>query len=119
MPIYEYRCGACGLQKEFLQRITDAPFTDCPECGKRAFNKLVSAAGFQLKGTGWYATDFRDNAAKKPAKKVEGADGSKPAESTGKEPSKSTESTDKEPSKSAESAGKEPSKSGASCGAGT
>lgn len=59
MPIYEYRCGACGFQKEFLQRLNDKPLTVCPECGKRAFSKMVTAAGFQLKGTGWYATDFR------------------------------------------------------------
>jgi putative FmdB family regulatory protein len=59
MPIYEYRCGACGFQKEFLQRLNEKPLTVCPECGKRSFNKMVTAAGFQLKGTGWYATDFR------------------------------------------------------------
>ena len=58
MPIYEYRCGACGFQKEFLQRLNEKPLTVCPECGKRSFNKMVTAAGFQLKGTGWYATDF-------------------------------------------------------------
>jgi putative FmdB family regulatory protein len=66
MPIYEYRCGACGFQKEYLQRMSDAPLTDCPECGKPQFNKMVTAAGFQLKGNGWYATDFKNkgNAAK-------------------------------------------------------
>lgn len=68
MPIYEYRCGACGYQKEFLQRISDAPLTDCPKCGTRGFKKLVSAAGFQLKGTGWYATDFKNTGAKPAAK---------------------------------------------------
>ena len=68
MPIYEYHCGACGYQKEFLQRMSDAPLTACPKCGKRGFKKLVSAAGFQLKGTGWYATDFK-NAGAKPAAK--------------------------------------------------
>ncbi|MGH8660477.1 MAG: FmdB family zinc ribbon protein [Burkholderiales bacterium] len=96
MPIYEYRCGACGFQKEFLQRISDAPLTKCPECGKRRFNKLVSAAGFQLKGSGWYATDFKNNGAKPAAKqdKSEAKQGKseakqdKPAESSGKEPSK-------------------------------
>ncbi|HET7596350.1 MAG TPA: zinc ribbon domain-containing protein [Burkholderiales bacterium] len=61
MPIYEYRCADCGYQKEYLQRMSDAPLTDCPECGKRSFNKLVSAAGFQLKGGGWYATDFKNS----------------------------------------------------------
>ena len=65
MPIYEYRCSACGHQKEYLQRISDAPLTDCPECGKGALVKLVSAAGFQLKGTGWYATDFKNSGAKR------------------------------------------------------
>ena len=60
MPIYEYRCAACGYQKEYLQKVSDPLLTDCPECGKSTFGKLVSAAGFQLKGSGWYATDFRD-----------------------------------------------------------
>lgn len=59
MPIYEYRCTKCGFQKEFLQRVSDAPLKKCPECGKSALTKLVTAAGFQLKGTGWYATDFK------------------------------------------------------------
>ena len=66
MPIYEYKCGACGFQKEFLQRISDALLTDCPECGKSALNKMVTAAGFQLKGSGWYATDFKDKGSAKP-----------------------------------------------------
>ena len=60
MPIYEYRCGSCGFQKEYLQRMSDAPLTDCPECGKPQFNKMVTAAGFQLKGNGWYVTDFKN-----------------------------------------------------------
>ena len=68
MPIYVYRCGACGYQKEFLKRLSDAPLTKCPECGKRALNKLVTAAGFHLKGTGWYATDFKNSGAKPAAK---------------------------------------------------
>ena len=59
MPIYEYRCSACGFQKEFLRKISDAPLTTCPECGKESLNKLLTAAGFQLKGSGWYATDFK------------------------------------------------------------
>lgn len=66
MPIYEYRCQACGFEKEFLQKLSDAPISECPACGKATMSKLVSAAGFQLKGTGWYATDFRNNG--KPAK---------------------------------------------------
>ncbi len=61
MPIYEYQCHACGHTFDKLQKIDDQPLIDCPKCYKPALKKLVSAAGFQLKGTGWYATDFRDN----------------------------------------------------------
>lgn len=63
MPIYEYRCGSCGFQKEFLQRISDAPLTDCPQCNQSTLSKMVTAAGFQLKGSGWYATDFKNKSA--------------------------------------------------------
>ena len=59
MPIYEYRCTSCGMQQEFLRKVSDAPLTTCPKCGKEALSKMVTAAGFQLKGTGWYATDFK------------------------------------------------------------
>ncbi len=65
MPIYEYRCDACGFQKEHLQKMSDAALTACPECGKASYQKLLSAAGFQLKGSGWYATDFKGGS--KPA----------------------------------------------------
>lgn len=58
MPIYAYRCGSCGHAKDVLQKISDAPLTTCPACGAEAFSKQLTAAGFQLKGTGWYATDF-------------------------------------------------------------
>lgn len=70
MPIYEYRCEKCGHQLEVIQKMSDAPLTDCPECGKAALTKLISAAGFQLKGTGWYQTDFK-NSGKKPEAKAE------------------------------------------------
>lgn len=60
MPIYEYRCDSCKFQKEYLQKSGDASITHCPQCGAASFNKLLSAAGFQLKGSGWYATDFKD-----------------------------------------------------------
>jgi putative FmdB family regulatory protein len=60
MPIYEYQCNACGHQLEAFQKMSEAPLTDCPECKKNTLTKLVSAAGFQLKGTGWYVTDFRN-----------------------------------------------------------
>ncbi|HET7160011.1 MAG TPA: zinc ribbon domain-containing protein, partial [Burkholderiales bacterium] len=64
MPIYEYRCATCGHQKEYLQKVSDPRLTDCPQCGKATFEKMLSAAGFQLKGSGWYVTDFRDNGSK-------------------------------------------------------
>lgn len=59
MPIYEYECKACGHRKEALQKMADKPLTDCPECGQDKLHKLVSAAGFRLKGSGWYETDFK------------------------------------------------------------
>jgi putative FmdB family regulatory protein len=68
MPIYEYRCKACGHQDEHLQKVSDAPLTVCPVCGKDQYTKQLSAAGFQLKGTGWYATDFKGGT-KKPESK--------------------------------------------------
>jgi len=59
MPIYAYRCESCGHAKDVLQKMSDAPLTQCPACGEAAFKKQLTAAGFQLKGSGWYATDFR------------------------------------------------------------
>ena len=59
MPFYEYRCGSCGHEFEAMQKMSDAPLTDCPGCDKRELVKLVSAAGFRLKGGGWYETDFK------------------------------------------------------------
>jgi putative FmdB family regulatory protein len=59
MPIYAYKCASCGHAKDVLQKISDAPLTECPACGKDTFSKQLTAAGFQLKGSGWYATDFR------------------------------------------------------------
>jgi putative FmdB family regulatory protein len=59
MPIYAYRCESCGFAKDVLQKISDAPLTKCPECQGDTFRKQVTAAGFQLKGSGWYVTDFR------------------------------------------------------------
>ncbi len=68
MPIYEYRCSSCGHELETLQKFADAPLTECPACKAATLVKLVSAAGFQLKGSGWYATDFRGgSSAAKPA----------------------------------------------------
>ncbi|RFC37462.1 MAG: putative regulatory protein, FmdB family [Candidatus Nitrotoga sp. LAW] len=68
MPIYEYRCSNCGVQKDVMQKISDAPLTVCPACGKPTFSKQLSAAGFQLKGSGWYATDFKGSGSKPEAK---------------------------------------------------
>jgi putative FmdB family regulatory protein len=69
MPIYEYRCASCGFQNEYLQKVSDPVLSDCPKCGKATFRKLLTAAGFQLKGSGWYATDFKHSGAKPAAKK--------------------------------------------------
>ena len=64
MPIYEYRCTSCGFEEEYLQKVGAALLTDCPECGKATFSKKLTAAGFQLKGSGWYATDFKNSGSK-------------------------------------------------------
>lgn len=66
MPFYEYRCGSCGHELEAMQKMSDAPLTECPACARPELVKLISAAGFQLKGSGWYATDFKGGA-KKPS----------------------------------------------------
>ena len=71
MPIYAYRCAACGHAKDVLQRLSDAPLADCPACGQPRFEKQVTAAGFQLKGSGWYVTDFRNPPAAPSATKPE------------------------------------------------
>ena len=63
MPIYEYKCTACNYAGDFLQKVNDAPKTTCPKCAKEALVRLVSATSFQLKGTGWYATDFKNPSA--------------------------------------------------------
>jgi putative FmdB family regulatory protein len=72
MPIYEYRCSACGFQKEYLQKVSDPLLTVCPECRKETFSKMLSAPGFQLKGSGWYATDFKDKGKPKAGDKAAG-----------------------------------------------
>jgi len=59
VPFYEYRCKACGHELEAMQKMSDSPLVDCPECGKAELTKLISAAGFRLKGGGWYETDFK------------------------------------------------------------
>ena len=69
MPIYEYRCNSCGYEKEHLQKINDAPISVCPACGSTSYSKLISAAGFQLKGSGWYVTDFKNSKTKESESK--------------------------------------------------
>ncbi len=59
MPIYEYECGSCGHRLEAIQKMSEPALKDCPACGQSALRKLISAAGFQLKGSGWYVTDFK------------------------------------------------------------
>ncbi len=88
MPIYEYACQSCGHNLEALQKISDAPLSDCPACGRPELQKLISAAGFVLKGGGWYVTDFRDK-----GKKSGGAD-SAPGKESAKESTKETKSAD-------------------------
>ncbi len=73
MPIYAYRCEACGFAKDVLQKVSDAALTECPSCSQAAFKKQLTAAGFQLKGTGWYVTDFRNNGSAKTAGDSAGA----------------------------------------------
>ncbi|HEU0188510.1 MAG TPA: FmdB family zinc ribbon protein [Gallionella sp.] len=71
MPIYAYGCSSCGLQKDVMQKLSDAPLVTCPECGKETFVKQLTAAGFQLKGSGYYATDFKNGPQPKTAPKPE------------------------------------------------
>ena len=85
MPIYAYKCGSCGHAKDVLQKISDAPLTVCPACGAEAFSKQLTAAGFQLKGSGWYVTDFRGGSGgtSAPAAATDKPADAKPAESAG------------------------------------
>lgn len=68
MPIYEYECKACGHRQEVIQKMSDDPLVECPKCGKPELKKLISAAGFRLKGGGWYETDFKGGSKKNVAK---------------------------------------------------
>jgi putative FmdB family regulatory protein len=77
MPIYAYKCDACGHAKDVLQKISDTPLSDCPACGASSFKKQLTSAGFQLKGSGWYVTDFKNASAPAAAKPGEAA---KPAD---------------------------------------
>lgn len=87
MPIYAYKCESCGFSKDVLQKMSDAPLSDCPSCGGGSFKKQLTAAGFQLKGSGWYATDFKGGGTSAPASAVapaSGGDAAKPADAGAK-----------------------------------
>jgi putative FmdB family regulatory protein len=77
MPIYAYRCTACGFEKDHLQKLNDSTLSTCPECGQASYVKQLTAAGIQLKGSGWYATDFKGSGGK-PEAKAEAKSDSKP-----------------------------------------
>lgn len=84
MPIYAYRCTSCGHAKDVLRKLSDPALTECPSCGASTFAKQVTAAGFQLKGSGWYATDFKSSGgAKKPDEAGNGKDAAAPADKPG------------------------------------
>ena len=94
MPIYAYKCDSCGHAKDVLQKMSDDPLTQCPSCGAPTFNKQLTAAGFQLKGSGWYATDFKGGAASTSAPAVAGAAGAAGAASTSSDAGASSPSAD-------------------------
>lgn len=92
MPIYEYRCDACGYQGEFLQKLSEDPIKTCPACSSGRFSKMVTAAGFQLKGSGWYATDFKNGSKAAPKADAKSKDEAKsPDDAKPKEEKKSTD----------------------------
>lgn len=115
MPIYEYECGECGHRLEALQKISEPPLRDCPECSEPALERLISPAAFHLKGTGWYATDFRDKGKAKDAKEKENEKETKTeAEGNGKAERKSAEGGKSEKAASQGSKGSDQGASGAS-----
>lgn len=94
MPIYEYRCKACNHDMEALQKMSDAPLTDCPECGAPELRRLVSAPSFRLKGGGWYETDFKSEKERK--RNIADGGEQKPAEAKDKKPDKADTASPKE-----------------------
>jgi putative FmdB family regulatory protein len=94
MPIYEYRCTACGHELEKLQKISDPPLTDCPACGQASLTKLVSAAAFRLKGGGWYETDFKKDGKRNLAGEGDAKEGAA-KDDGGKDKAKSDGAADK------------------------
>ena len=101
MPIYAYRCESCGFAQDILRKISDPPLSVCPECNKDSFRKQVTAAGFQLKGSGWYVTDFRNNGAAPAAGKSSAQSGGQSSESTSGESSTSSTASGSDASSSA------------------
>ena len=95
MPIYEYQCESCGSKKEHLQKLSDDPIQICPACGSNTYTKLISAAGFQLKGSGWYATDFKNESKSKTEVKSKPMPETKPKTTSDTAPKTSTPSTTK------------------------
>ena len=82
MPIYAYKCESCGFAKDVLQKMSDLPLTDCPACAATAFKKQLTAAGFQLKGSGWYATDFKGGSSAPAAASADAAPATAPTPAT-------------------------------------
>lgn len=105
MPIYAYKCESCGHAKDVLQKISDAPLTECPACGQPTFSKQLTAAGFQLKGSGWYVTDFR------------GGSGGASAAATGSAAAAATASTDSTAATATTSASADSTPAAGGCGA--
>jgi putative FmdB family regulatory protein len=114
MPIYEYRCGACGHELEVLQKLSEPPLSECPQCAKPALSKLISAVGFQLKGSGWYATDFKGNG--KPAEKADAKNGDGGSKSETKSESGESKSKTESGGESKSTATTEGSTSSGGCG---
>ncbi|QBC30677.1 MULTISPECIES: FmdB family zinc ribbon protein [Pandoraea] len=109
MPIYAYRCETCGFAKDVLQKMSDDPLSQCPECGKDTFRKQVTAAGFQLKGSGWYVTDFRGGS---------GGASASGAASTSSAPAAASGESATSPASASSSGGESSSAPAASCGGG-
>jgi putative FmdB family regulatory protein len=104
MPIYAYKCASCGHAKDVLQKMSDDPLSVCPACGQASFQKQVTAAGFQLKGSGWYVTDFRGGNGGKAAPAVAGAESGASASDTAAQPASETATASPAPAASAAAA---------------
>ncbi len=119
MPIYEYRCTACGHELEKLQKMSDAPLTDCPACEQSTLVKKISAAGFRLKGGGWYETDFKKDGKRNLAGDGAGKDApdaSKDASTKSTSESSGSSAATSKPSGESGSGGKKPASEGGSGG---